>query len=76
MFWGNLIGLGFCFLQDNFHFIQLNEADYYLSYAPVKINWLAVLGVNIGTLIVTLLFLVLPSLLVSKIAPVKAIRFK
>lgn len=76
MFWGNLIGLGFCFLQDNFHFIQLNEADYYLSYAPVKINWLAVLGVNIGTLVVTLLFLVLPSLLVSKIAPVKAIRFK
>lgn len=76
MFWGNLLGLGFCFLQDTFHFIKLNEADYYLSYAPVKINWFAVLGVNIGTLIVTLLFLVLPSLLVSKIAPVRAIQFK
>ena len=76
MFWGNLIGLGFCFLQDKFHFIKLNEADYYLSYAPVKINWLAVVGVNIGTLIVTLLFLVLPSFLVSKIAPVRAIQFK
>lgn len=76
MFWGNLLGLGFCFLQDKFHFIRLNEADYYLSYAPVKINWLAVAGVNAGTLAVTLLFLVLPSLLVSKIAPVKAIRFK
>ncbi|MCE7925683.1 MAG: ABC transporter permease [Haliscomenobacteraceae bacterium CHB4] len=76
MFWGNLLGLGFCFLQDKFRFIQLNEADYYLSYAPVKINWLAVAGVNTGTLAVTLLFLILPSLLVSKIAPVKAIQFK
>jgi lipoprotein-releasing system permease protein len=76
MFWGNLLGLGFCFLQDKFRFIKLNEADYYLSYAPVKINWLAVAGVNVGTLVVTLLFLVLPSFLVSKIQPVKAIQFK
>ena len=76
MFWGNLIGLGFCFLQDKYHLIRLNEADYYLSYAPAKVNWLAVLGVNAGTLAVTLLFLILPSFLVSKIAPVKAIRFK
>jgi lipoprotein-releasing system permease protein len=76
MFWGNLIGLGFCFLQDTFHFIKLKEADYYLAYAPVKINWLAVFGINTGTLVVTLLFLILPSLLVSRVAPVKAIQFK
>lgn len=76
MFWGNLIGLGFCFLQDRFHLIKLNEADYYLSYAPVQVQWLPVLGVNIGTLVVTLLFLILPSFLVSKIAPVRAIQFK
>jgi lipoprotein-releasing system permease protein len=76
MFWGNLIGLGFCFLQDKFRFIQLNEADYYLSYAPVKINWLAVASINVGTLAITLLFLLLPSLVVSSITPVRAIRFK
>lgn len=76
MFWGNLIGLGFCFLQDKFRFIQLNEADYYLSYAPVKINWLAVTGINLGTLAITLIFLLLPSLVVSSISPVRAIRFK
>ncbi|GAB4488999.1 MAG: FtsX-like permease family protein [Saprospiraceae bacterium] len=76
MFWGNLLGLGFCFLQDKFHFIKLNEADYYLAYAPVKINWLAVVGINVGTLVVTLIFLVLPSLIVSKIAPVRAIQFR
>jgi lipoprotein-releasing system permease protein len=76
MFWGNLIGLGFCYLQDKFRFIQLNETDYYLAYAPIKINWLAVFGINVGTLIITLIFLLLPSLVVSSIAPVKAIRFK
>jgi lipoprotein-releasing system permease protein len=76
MFWGNLLGLGFCFLQDKFHLIRLNEADYYLAYAPVKMNWAAIAGVNLGTLLLTLVFLLLPSLLVSNIAPVKAIRFK
>lgn len=76
MFWGNLIGLGFCWLQDKFHLIRLNEADYYLSYAPIQLNWTAVLGINIGTLLITLVFLLLPSLVVSNIAPVRAIRFK
>jgi len=76
MFWGNLIGLGFCWLQDRFHLIRLNEADYYLSYAPVRIEWLTVLGINLGTLTITLVFLLLPSFVVSGIAPVRAIRFK
>lgn len=73
---GNFIGLGFCWLQDRFHLIKLNEADYYLSYAPVKVEWLTVLGINLGTLAITLIFLLLPSLVVSGIAPVRAIRFK
>lgn len=76
IFWGNLLGLGFCYLQDTFHLIHLKEADYYLSYAPVRIQWKPILIVNIGTVLVTLLFLILPSFAVSKIAPVKAIRFK
>lgn len=76
IFWGNLLGLGFCYLQDTFHLIQLKEADYYLSYAPVRIQWESVLMVNIGTVLITLLFLIIPSFAVSKIAPVKAIRFK
>jgi lipoprotein-releasing system permease protein len=76
MLFGNLIGLGFCWLQDRFHLIRLNEADYYLSYAPVRVEWLSVLGINAGTLVITLVFLLLPSLVVSGIAPVRAIRFK
>jgi lipoprotein-releasing system permease protein len=76
IFWGNLIGLAFCFLQYEFKLIQLNEADYYLSYAPIQVQWASVLGINIATLCITLLFLLLPSLLISRISPVKAIRFK
>lgn len=76
MFWGNLIGLGFCWLEDKYRFIRLNEADYYLAYAPVKFNWLPIVGINVCTLLITVLFLILPSLIVSKIAPVRVIQFK
>ena len=76
MFWGNLLGLGFCFIQDKFHLISLNEADYYLSYAPVQLNWFPFLVINLGTLAVTLVFLLIPSFVVSKISPVRAIRFE
>ena len=76
LFWGNLLGLGLCWLQDTFKFVKLSEADYYLSYAPVKINWLMVAGINVGTLLLTTLVLIIPSYLVSKISPVKALRFK
>lgn len=75
MFWGNLLGVGFCVLQDRFHLIRLNEADYYLSYAPVELNWAPWLVINVGTLLVTLVFLLLPSYVVSKVSPVRAIRF-
>jgi lipoprotein-releasing system permease protein len=66
----------FVLLQDKFRFIRLNEADYYLSYAPVKINWTVVTGINLGTLLITVIFLLLPSLVISGISPIKAIRFK
>lgn len=75
MFWGNLLGVGFCVLQDKFHLIRLNEADYYLAYAPVELNWGPWLVINLGTLAITLIFLLLPSYVVSKISPVRAIRF-
>ncbi len=76
LFWGNIIGLLFCFLQKKFQFIRLSEADYYLSVAPIELNLWTILTLNIGTLIVTVLFLIVPSYLVTSITPVKAIRFK
>ncbi|MBK7338888.1 MAG: ABC transporter permease [Saprospirales bacterium] len=76
LFWGNLIGIGLCLLQKHFKIITLSEANYYLSVAPVELNPLTVLGLNVLTTVVTLVFLLLPSYLVSRIRPVQAIRFK
>jgi lipoprotein-releasing system permease protein len=76
LFLGNLIGLGFCLLQDRFRFITLNESDYYLSYAPIKINWLLVAGLNFGTLLITIIFLLIPGYLVTRISPIRAIQLK
>jgi lipoprotein-releasing system permease protein len=76
LFWGNLIGLGICFLQKTFGFIKLSEADYYLNVAPINFDWLTILLLNLGTMFLTLLFLIIPTYLVTRISPVKAIRFK
>jgi lipoprotein-releasing system permease protein len=76
LFWGNLIGIGLCVVQDQFELIRLSEENYYLSTAPIALKPLPILLINLGTLIITLLFLLLPSYLVSSISPVKAIRFK
>lgn len=76
LFWGNIIGLMICFVQDRFELIRLSEADYYLSVAPVHVNFWTLLGLNMGSLVLILLFLVIPSYLITRISPVKAIRFK
>lgn len=76
MFWGNLFGIGACWLQKKFEFIKLSEADYYLNVAPVDINIWAILLINICTLAIIILFLLIPSYLVARIQPVKALRFK
>ncbi|MBK9354557.1 MAG: hypothetical protein IPN09_11500 [Bacteroidetes bacterium] len=75
MFWGNLIGLTICFLQKKYSIITLPEKEYYLNVAPIKIELLPILGINIGTFTICLLVLLIPSLFVSKINPVKTIRF-
>lgn len=76
LFWGNLIGVGLCVLQDQFGLIRLDETNYYLSVAPVDLQFSTILLLNLGTLVINLLFLIVPSYLVTSISPVKAIRFK
>jgi lipoprotein-releasing system permease protein len=75
LFWGNLIGVGLCFIQMQFGIITLPEDLYYVSVAPVELNWLTILLLNIGTMAITLIVLIIPSWLVARIDPVKAIRF-
>jgi lipoprotein-releasing system permease protein len=75
LFWGNLIGIGLCLLQYYFGIIPLDQSSYYLSQVPINLNFLVILGLNAGTLLLTVLMLVVPSYLISRISPVKSIRF-
>ena len=73
---GLVIGLGICLLQQATGFITLDEASYYISVAPVKIIGWQVAAVCVGTSVVCFVSLFLPTLLIPKISPVKAIEFK
>ena len=75
LLWGNIIGLGLLFAQKYFKLFPLNPDTYYVSEAPVYISWDYILILNIGTFIACLLMLLIPSVIISKISPVKAIRF-
>ncbi|MEZ5022494.1 MAG: FtsX-like permease family protein [Chitinophagales bacterium] len=72
---GNVIGLGLCFIQLYFGVIKLPEDAYYVTTAPIKIDWLMIALINFGTIGCCLLFLIIPSLLIMRISPIKAIRF-
>ncbi|MCB0434007.1 MAG: FtsX-like permease family protein, partial [Mangrovimonas sp.] len=76
LFWGNLIGLGLLYIQKYFEVIKLPMEVYYVKSVPVYINIGYILALNAGTLVLCLVMLLVPSYLISKIAPVKAIRFE
>lgn len=73
---GNIIGLGLAYTQLYTHFLALDAATYYMRFVPIEINWVDVLLINSGTLLVCLLVMIVPSMLVGNISPVKAIAFK
>lgn len=75
LFWGNIISLGLLFAQKYFKLFPLNPDTYYVSEAPVYISWDYIVLLNIGTFVACLLMLLIPSIIISKISPVKAIRF-
>lgn len=75
LLWGNIIGLGLLFAQKYLKLFPLNPDTYYVSEAPVYISLDYILLLNIGTFIICLLLLLIPSVVISKISPVKAIRF-
>ena len=76
LFWGNLIGIGLLLLQQHFDLFALDPNTYYVSQVPVYLHWSYIVALNLGTLILCFLILLIPSYIISKISPVKAIRFE
>jgi lipoprotein-releasing system permease protein len=75
LLYGNLIGLGLLFIQKYTGIITLNPANYYVSVVPVDLNPLLIISISVGILIISGMALVIPSYLISKISPVKAIKY-
>lgn len=73
---GNTLGLGLYFFQYHTHYFKLNEASYYVSFIPVNIHFIEVLVLNVGVSAIALVILLIPSYLISKISPIKAIEFR
>jgi lipoprotein-releasing system permease protein len=76
MLWGNVIGISLCLIQYYFGILKLDEASYYVSEVPVKLKLFHLLLLNAGTLIATVLMLIIPSYFISKVNTVKAVEFK
>ncbi len=75
LIFGNLFGLALCLIQQQFGVIKLDEASYYLSTVPIHLDIWHILLLNIGTFIITIAMLVVPSMVISRISPEKTIKF-
>lgn len=75
LIFGNVIGIGLLLIQRFFEIIKLNPENYYVSTVPVDLNPVYIIAISVGILAVSALALILPSYLISKISPVKAIKY-
>lgn len=74
LLWGNLIASSLCFIQLKTGFLKLNQESYYISQVPINYQLSHVLIINIGTLIICTLMLIIPTFIITRISPLKAIR--
>lgn len=76
MLWGNIIGLAFCFIQSQFGIFKLDPTNYYIDTVPVDMHIGLILLLNIGTLLASVLMLIGPSFLITRINPATSIRYE
>lgn len=72
---GNILGIGICLIQKSTGFIKLDEANYYLSEAPIYLDFFVILILNVASFVVILTFLLIPTYIITKLSPVKILRF-
>jgi len=75
MLWGNLIAITLLLIQKQTGILTLDPTSYFLTHVPVNLNLMHILLLNLGTIIICTLMLIIPSYIVTRITPVKAIRF-
>ena len=75
LLWGNILGIVICLIQDYFRIIPLDSASYFVDAVPINISILHLFLLNIGTLTITMLMLLIPSGIISRISPDKTIKF-
>lgn len=73
---GNVIGLGLCLIQSHYNIISLSPESYYLSAVPIELNPWHILMLNVGTFVLWVLMLLLPTMLINNVRPSKSIRFE
>ena len=73
---GNVLAFIFCVLQDKTHLLKLDPANYFVSFVPVKTDVGAVLLADIGSFVVIMLFMLIPTLFISKVDPAQTVRMK
>ena len=77
LLWGNVLGLGLLWLQDRYRLFKFpNPREYYIEYIPVHIDAWAVLLLNLGVFLLCFAMLILPSYIIARISPVRAIKFE
>ena len=71
---GNVVALAILYAQDKWHFLPLDPDAYYIDFVPVELNWLSILTLNLGVVLMIWLALILPSRFVAKIPPAETMR--
>lgn len=75
LFFGNILGIGLAFLQKHYGFLKLDAGTYYMSVVPINLDFWAIFLLNLATLLLVMIFMLIPVWVVSRVTPVKAIRF-
>ncbi len=75
LIFGNILALVLCLIQIHTGIITLNQETYYVSVVPINLNVVHIVAINAGTVLISLLMLLLPSYIITRISPLKAIRF-
>jgi lipoprotein-releasing system permease protein len=74
--WGNILGIGICLIQQYTQVLKLDPTSYFLEYVPINLKIWHILLLNVGTVVITILMLLLPSYFITRISPEKTIRFE